>query len=143
MSAESHDSKRTARRRWLRFSLRGLLIAVALVALPLAYPLRWIHERHEAIKDNIARMDQAGKTSWDLSGGWESFPANPAQAPSILGLFGEPGLPAITFLYIVDEPPKGMTPEMLRMKSLFPEATLTWSFVDRNGNFFPATEEDE
>lgn len=137
------DREPIPKRGWFQFSLRTLFVAMTLVACAFLYPLNWIHERHKLLNENEARMKLAGKTWWDfnrVSGAW-CPPRPPAQAPFILRLFGENALDRATFLYIVDESPEGVTPEMLRAQRLFPEANLNWSFVDRNGNFFPAKEE--
>jgi hypothetical protein len=32
--------------------------------------------------------------------------------------------------------------EALRAKRLFPESQFSWTYVDRQGNFFPSQEED-
>lgn len=134
--------ERIRRRRWLRFSLRTLFVAVTVLALALWYPLHWIHQRHKLLDDNFARMKQVGVPYWDIHGRFELLVRNPpARAPWLLRLFGEKPVDSVTMLYIVEKPPRKVTWDMMRDKRLFPEADITWSFVDRNGKFFPAEEE--
>jgi hypothetical protein len=97
----------------LRFRLRTLLIAVAILALPMAwvsYSVNWIRQRHAALDkwqlDNIS--DYKGIT-WPGS--------KPAQAPAFLWLFGEEGYDFI---------PWAPTARVDRatLATLFPEARI-------------------
>ncbi len=92
----------------LRFRLRTLLIAVAVLAVPCAwvgYSLRWIEQRRSAL------------SKWDFqtkSGFIGLYPVMPIMAPGGLWLLGERGVPMIL-----------CPPERAEfMRDLFPEAEV-------------------
>ena len=110
------------RRRWFRFSLRTLFVAVTLLAIPLGwlgYSVHWIRQRHAAL---AASGPAAGWTTQNM--GWEGFPLSPErQAPGLLWLFGELG---VSRIHISHGP---SDKEVAHLKSLFPEAAI---LDDRN-----------
>lgn len=112
------------KRRWFRFSLRALLLALMLFAFCLcwlAYQLNWIRQRRAALVERNA--------STKLQ----------AEAPGMLGLFGEPGFEWIG----VSFPPRagwGITDseqeEIARLQRLFPEAkTIAWDTGQRHNGY--------
>ena len=101
---------------WFKFSLRTLLIALAIFACWLAYEVHWIQQRHAALASGHFTT--------------ESPTGTPAavRAPGLLWLFGEPGYESISITI-----PKGdqrdsmdLSPseklELERVSRLFPEA---------------------
>ncbi len=46
----------TPNRRWLRYSLETLFVAVTVLACWLGYELNWIHQRREALASGIVRF---------------------------------------------------------------------------------------
>jgi hypothetical protein len=129
------------KRRWFAYSLRTLFVVVTVFAVWLGYSMNWIQQRHKVLNDSEARMKRAGKGYWDIWGPPAIEVDHPIPPPFPLGLFGERGHDKVLLFYIVDALPDGVTPEMTRAQRLFPEARCTWSFVDRDGNWFPSTEE--
>jgi hypothetical protein len=104
------------KRRWFKFSLRTLLVAVAIFPCWLAYEVHWIHQRH--------RVLTSGRFTTESPAGAPVA----VQAPGLLWLFGEPGYESIWFTV-----PKGevrddmeLSPsekaEFERVSRLFPEA---------------------
>ena len=95
-------------RRRFQFRLRTLLIAVAVLAVPMAwvgYSLNWIRQRH-------AILDRQPPRVWSSS--WGLLPTT-ANAPGGLWLFGERGEPVLFW-----EP--GSREDVTQMEQLFPEA---------------------
>jgi hypothetical protein len=93
----------------LRFRLRTLLIAVAVLAMPMAwvgYSLRWIEERHRALGEWHYRLNTNA-----------ALPYPRTNAPGCLWLFGEMGFSVLHWSH--DAP--GTREEIER---LFPEAEI-------------------
>ena len=88
-----------------RFSIRALLVAIALVAIFLAYHVQWINERREIFRTQTATA-------------FEASAAPDTPAPGLLALFGERGYIVIA---MNGELPKA---EYARVMSYFPEAVL-------------------
>jgi hypothetical protein len=94
------------RRRWFRFSLRTMLIAVVVLSIPLAwvaYSLNWIRERRKLIGNSdsnpfVSLVSPPGST----------------QAPQVLWLLGEGGRAWIRM----------PISECERARKLFPEAEI-------------------
>ena len=92
-----------SRRRWFRFSLRTVLVAVVVISIPLAwvaYSLKWIRTRHVALRD-------ATLVSYSPD----------VRAPSNLALFGERGV------YLIELPHEKPV-DCHELRRLFPEAVL-------------------
>ena len=87
--------------RWPRFSLRMLFVAVTALACWLGYEMSWIVQRRAMLRD----------PSVNATG---SIPANPANVPWIVRMFGDA---EFTFLTV---PPEKFT----RASRLFPEANV-------------------
>jgi hypothetical protein len=105
-----------APRRWLRFSLRSLFIALTILACWLGYQLNWIRQRREFYAKNEADMLQhCGSTMIGVQYG---------KAPGLLWLFGESAKPLIV-LHVEGNSPEALTPadlERIRQaRLLFPE----------------------
>ncbi|HEY2840643.1 MAG TPA: hypothetical protein VGJ26_15915 [Pirellulales bacterium] len=93
-------------RRWLRFSLRTMFIAVTLVAAFVAYHVNWIRQRHAVMEGRFA--DEVYVQPWDFSQEildelfddltWTPKPAQkfkPPPGPGLLWLFSERGYPKL------------------------------------------------
>lgn len=97
------------RRRWFRFSLRTLFVAMMMGCITtawLTYHLRWIRQRH------ILCFSDAPLWTWPS---WNST------APGMLWLFGERGLDSIE-LELNSE--KQASEWVRRANTLFPEASV-------------------
>jgi hypothetical protein len=102
------DSK--PRRRWWQFRLRTLLIAVAVVSIPLTwvgYQLNWIRERHRALDNRKVTV-----MIWPDDGMRASRMPPP---PWSLRLFGESHMAGDLIGYDLSES------EVARLRGLFPE----------------------
>jgi len=98
------------RRRWFRFSLRTFFVVLTLFCVWLGVQVKWIHDRHEALKS----VHQAG---------YDARSYKPA--PWSLR-FIERGVP-----FIVVEPEFAESSEKVsELKRLFPEATI---YTPRDG----------
>ena len=109
MTADPTKSKR----RWFQFRLRALLIAVAVVAVPMAWvgwQLDWIRERRWVL-DGKHNLVERYVRSDDTYGGL------PVKAPGYLGFFGETGIAII----VCGEQSKE---DINRVLELFPEANV-------------------
>lgn len=106
-------------RRSLRFSLRSLFIAVALIGCWMGYEVNWIRQRHSAL-----RQEGIGVHNNDLTTGSPIV----VQAPGLLWVFGERGYAIVSFTM-----PPGhdwdLTPaeqaDFKRIARLYPEAEPT------------------
>ena|SRR5215211_8235772 len=100
------------KRRWLRYSVRTLLVAVTIFCVWLGYTLNWIHARHQFLNSlETARYIRDGEHP-------SYFAIN--TAPWSLRVFGETGVRKIS----CREEPAHKT--ISRARSLFPEAELFW-----------------
>jgi len=94
------------RRRWFRFSLRTMLVLVAVAAIPLAwmgYHLIWIMQRHQYLEDaRIVAKSKAGDSK---------------RLPIGLWLMGEHGIHSLVLLEISED-------ERSRIAALFPESSV-------------------
>ena len=84
------------RRRWYRFSLRTLFVLLTLFCVWLGVQVKWIRDRHEAVRACPA---------WIMSG----------PAPVTLQLFGERGALRIRLM-------GGGVAQIKKLQALFPEA---------------------
>lgn len=104
------------RRRWFQFSLRTLLIVVMVLSGPFAwtaYQLNWLRERHEILPDgNTSSGPTRMKAVFHCGNGY-------AAAPWPLRLFGEAGCYALSTTFT------DSSPEVIRLRRLFPEAEIT------------------
>lgn len=96
----------------LTFRLRTLLIAVAVLAAPMAWvtnSLRWIQARHEMLSDEFGPFDRPH--------------VNPptASAPGGLWLFGEEG---VALMWYYRRTPDEIPDCLEEAKRLFPETTI-------------------
>ncbi len=100
-------------RRRLRFSIKSMLVVVALVGCWLAYYLNWINQRHKFL---MTELHFAANDYWTVER--ENKPL-----PWQLRLFGERG---ISKLFVL----RGMTrAEVGVVRALFPEADVQVSFI--------------
>ena len=104
------------KRRWFQFSLRTLFVLVLLLAIPLgwlAVQLKWIRDRHEALRG----LEQSGRAfilDWS-----SSFVHDPDDVlPWSLRLFGENSVRQIFILHSQES-------ELKPLRLLFPEAEVT------------------
>lgn len=88
-----------------RFTIRAILVAMALLAMWCAYSMNWIRQRRAAIDSGIAHRGTA------------SYLPTPS-APGMLWMFGEQGYELIA----VDESP---SIDIDEIKGLFPEAEIS------------------
>jgi len=105
-------------RRWFRFSLRTVFVAVTMLCCWLGYELSWLRERHLLVESGEAAV----------------FPTSTGtrpKAPALLWLFGEEGAGEITLLLVLDEiskPQDGIDlkslPTYNRVRSAFPEGEI-------------------
>ena len=105
-----------ANRPWFRFSLKTLFVLVLLLAIPLGWltsQLKWIRDRHEALRD-LEQSRRAFILDWS-----SSFVHDPDDAlPWSLRLFGES---AVRQIFVLD----GQDSELKPLRILFPEAEVT------------------
>jgi len=118
-----------------RFSLRTLLIGIALLSIPIgwvAYQLNWIRQRHALLAREDVRLRASGKAAnlWQLmTSGGETAP------PAFLNWFGEMGRRVLHLTVTVSERDE-VPDEIVLAHKLFPEASVNWTPLDRNGNYF-------
>jgi hypothetical protein len=108
-----------------RFSLRSLLIAMAVVALVWGYQWRWIRQRHDVRQESHIRCLDNALTDLKLV----LFGRDKAPAPGLLSLLGERGEGTI-IIRVVDDAEWEL--ERRRVSSLFPEAEVIRSSVPRD-----------
>jgi hypothetical protein len=102
-----------AKRRWPRFSLRTLFVAVTVLCLWLGYELNWIHLRNEF----LAQAPQAkGLPFCTMAPVSDSVPFG-------LRIFGEKRVSGVHLVYQTGERPNGDQVE--RIVGLFPEAEIS------------------
>ena len=100
-------------RRWLRFSIRTLLIAVTILCMWLGWAMQWIHQRRDAV-------DRAGAVTRN----------GEADAPWPLRILGEPGSATVVVnvhgetLKEANERAQQISPQIERLQKLFPEAEI-------------------
>jgi len=118
-----------------------LLVLIALVSvgqsLFVAYHRHWIHQRHELLERDRARLAATSQESQRWL--WREYAMLPQfkDPPGCLGLFHEKGMASVHLTLTVDSP-KEVPQEVELARRLFPEAAVTWTSIDKNGNFFPA-----
>jgi hypothetical protein len=106
------------RRRWLRFTLRTMLIGVTVLGCLLAYPLNWIRQRREARQRGDIIFELVEYRKLPTPGG-----DPPTPAPWPLRLFGEPGYE--TFIASSDTSNAGFK----RIAALYPESKAMQSHI--------------
>jgi hypothetical protein len=117
------------KRRWLRFSVRTLLIAVTIFCVWLGWASRWVTQRRHAVDRSTGVFrDGDGRTPWSL---W---------------LLGERGAATIVVhvhgktLQDANARAEQLAPELKRLQRLFPEAEIktlrNWPYMDL-GDFVP------
>jgi hypothetical protein len=110
------------KRRWFRFSLRGLVIAIAIASVPLAWvgwSLNRIRQRHQflaAYSSALFVMNMEADRNF---------------APMGLWVFGEVGIDRMDLDLGEDVPDAVQV--IHYAKSIFPEAYLNWSYYDQDG----------
>lgn len=113
------------KRRWLRFSLRTLLVVVTVLGVWMGRQLSWVRERDALLEEVLARGD-----AWidDTPAHWQT----PARMPLGWRLFGAQPLATIWILnkgfdkgetLVADEFLMGST-EARRLRAAFPEAYI-------------------
>ena len=94
------------KRRWFQFSLRTMFALMTLVAVFVAYHVRWIRQRHDFL---------ATDGVYDWSDKYSNANTARPRAPGMLWLFGETG---VTKLVVYE---RGKA-DFSRSAALFPEA---------------------
>jgi hypothetical protein len=142
-------------RRYLRFSLRALLVLVTAIGALLGYEMQWIRARRDFVEEQKTRFVKAQELppSVDFNGEMfliTSYPEHQwTNAPSLLWMFGERG--RVVVLVVIDgdiKVPDGpyfpqinsAPPEVTRAEKLFPESSIypvTWSRSKRGKQFVP------
>jgi hypothetical protein len=122
--------------RW-RISLRMLLLCVTVLALFFGYHVNWLHQRHLLLARYDSPAESAGAESEFLRDEWRW--RNPAEtradAPGLLGLFGEAGVDELWLVFYSDDPANAAAAraaEFRRAKRLFPEADIWFSEFPRD-----------
>jgi hypothetical protein len=101
----------TPRRRWIQFSLRGLLAIIALVAVILAWPVReWQLVRHRRIV-----LDEVRSSFGSIVGPW---PGAPSPRLGLRGLFDDVSVSEIALI------PETTGAQLARVQAAFPEADV-------------------
>ena len=111
------------RRRWFSFSLRMMLVLVALFGLWLRQNMHWIEQRHEMLKilPEFAEIVRDGKNN------------APPPAPWSIRLLGESGIAEIW----IHEMSTGNADGAVKMsKRLFPEAKVVVGYPPGSGGGF-------
>ena len=121
------------KRRWPRFSLRTLFVAVTVLACWMAYEVNWIRQRHVFLdeQERLSRMHEWPATVPGPKG------LGAVRAPGLLWLFGEPGIGAYYVLITVNQLDEfgdqfdwESHQTMRKAKRLFPETNcLPWRTV--------------
>ena len=117
---DEHAPTPAPQRRWLRFSLRGLFVAITIFGCWLGYQLNWIRQRHAWLASPEAKSENFFLTREN------------DHPPGMLWLFGEPGFDSIHLTMpprkIAREGSPVLTPEEMErarlVQRLFPEAPL-------------------
>ena len=130
--------------RWFRFSVRTMLVLLALMAIPLGWvgqQLNWIHDRRDA-RDWV--VERGGEIfSWPMAGiflnrwwplaihaepdYWEGVDKEkfePVKAPGMLSAFGENGVTAIAFWKYDEDNTPAFDAKVRELERLFPEAEI-------------------
>jgi hypothetical protein len=98
----------THKRRWFRFSLRWMMIMMALLGIGIGYHLNWLDQRR-------AFLAREGVLDWTES--YKNGNADRPQSPGLLPLLGEKGVGG---LLVTD----GSGQEVIEAEQLFPEADI-------------------
>jgi hypothetical protein len=107
------------RRRWLRFSLRTLLVLVTLLCLYLGWAMNWIRQRQAFLRDSVPD-DPIVKVLATVSGLKEQA------APWSLRLLNENGIPWLYFESAEQQ-------KLIEVSQLFPEAKVYFLEVTNRG----------
>jgi hypothetical protein len=102
------------KRRWLRYSIRTLLVAVTIFCAWLSYQLNWIQQR-----EAVASEHQMVAQMLNLAGGKFSYALPRPNAPWPLRWMGADGYAAVIVEAGVPEF------EITRIQTLFAEATVS------------------
>jgi hypothetical protein len=116
------DVPRTGNRRWFQFSLRSLLIVVTAIACWLGYELNWIRERRAFLARELV-VQETEKVRYPP-------PTEFIAAPSLLGLFGEPGYETVPVCSAGQYLKFDGAARLKKAARLFPEATIEeWRLI--------------
>lgn len=75
----------TPKRRWAQFSLKGLFVLVAIVAVPCAW-LAWTMEHKRREREAVAEIEEfGGMAVFDWQEAWRDNPSGPAWLRKLLG----------------------------------------------------------
>ncbi len=119
----------STRRRWFRFTLRTLLVIVALLAVFLAYHVNWIRERRALIAKHKELSEWYGQPMQIAA-----VSVIPRDGPGLLWMFGERKIIQLSLIGPYEPtgaegtwtaspgPPKH--PDYQRARRLFPEADI-------------------
>jgi hypothetical protein len=123
----------TSRRRWLRFSLRTLFVAVMLIAVWFGYYVNWMSQRREA---------RAWLGMQMIGGSFGFHPKPPSAFPWMLKMLGEKPEQLILMRHgpsdhYLEPLPSEYVNLVKRVERLFPEA-FVWDVTQK-----PEDEEDE
>jgi hypothetical protein len=118
------------KRRWLRFSIRTLLVAVTIFCVWLGWQVKWISARHSQLKTKYASGIVVGR---------------PAESPWPLAYFAEK---SVQYIELVQEErtSKAVRQQVMALKQLFPEAEIAYyddgyrrHWLNEHGQFETAT----
>jgi len=115
--------------RRFRFTLRTMLLCVAIFALPLGFAFNWIHQRH-AFRNEAEGVGGIGDFALDDN----SISAYRRWAPFPLFLFGERGVPSIHFRLFLGDSDHHLTATELAMRPASPKDEAT---IARAKRLFP------
>jgi hypothetical protein len=128
------------KRRWFRFSLRGLLLVTVVAGLFsgwIAYQLNWVRQRNALTarhSEMVAVVSNRFPTTEEVEIGNRVAIGKPTcSTPGQLWLFGESAVPQITFHFFgtkgQTKPSESEMNEVQLARGLFPEAEIEWRLV--------------
>jgi hypothetical protein len=119
-------------RRWFRWSLWTLFVAMAVAACWVGYSLRWIRARDDLFHRHTAIIkDQLPPESSDVEVYSDAPPSLPLSV-KMLSLFGESPRQTIFLTIVHDDADKSSyrgEQELRDARKLFPESQIIWKLV--------------
>ena len=111
------------RRRWFSYSLRTLFVVLTVFCIWLGVQVKWIKDRHEAMKWVEAinrRPDPVTKRASD-----EVFYFDPRSAPWQIRILGELGVPEVPIKLSRIRESDDLDNRLEELKRLFPESVVS------------------